>query len=62
MHSAGTQVVLSGLSVLSGLARCHDTNDTNRCSGDTRTIRWIVKMVYSENVFSRGTGHADWCL
>jgi hypothetical protein len=36
--SAGT----TGFSA--GLARCHDTDDTNRGSGDTRTIRWIAKM------------------
>ena len=26
------------------LAQCRDTDDTNRGSGDTRTIRWMVKM------------------
>jgi hypothetical protein len=31
-----------------GLARCHDTDDTNRGSGDTRTIHWTVKMACSE--------------
>jgi hypothetical protein len=31
-----------------GLARCHDTDDTNRSSGDTRTIRWKVKIARSE--------------
>ena len=31
-----------------GLAQCHDTDDTNRGSGDTRTIRWMVKMARSE--------------
>jgi hypothetical protein len=31
-----------------GLARCHDTDDTNRGAGDTRTIRWMVKMARSE--------------
>jgi hypothetical protein len=30
------------------LARCHDTDDTNRGCGDTRTIRWMVKMACSE--------------
>jgi hypothetical protein len=27
------------------LARCHDTDDTNHASGDTRTIRWTAKMI-----------------
>ena len=31
-----------------GLARCHDTDDTNRGFGDTRTIRWMVKIARSE--------------
>jgi hypothetical protein len=31
-----------------GLAPCHDTDDTNRRSGDTRTIRWMVKMARLE--------------
>jgi hypothetical protein len=30
------------------LARCHDTDDTNRGADDTRTIRWMVKMACSE--------------
>src|SRR5262249_38020101 len=29
----------------SGLARRHDTNDTNQASGDTRTIRCTGKMI-----------------
>ena len=29
---------------LGGLARCHDTDDTNRGYGDTQTIRCMVKM------------------
>ena len=31
-----------------GLARCHDTEDTNRDAGDTRTIRWSVIIALSE--------------
>ena len=31
-----------------GLAQCRDTDDTNCGSGDTRTIRWMVKMARSE--------------
>jgi hypothetical protein len=30
------------------LARCHDTDDTNRGCGDIPTIRWMVKMARSE--------------
>ena len=33
---------------LRGLARCHNTDDTNRGYGDTQTIRWMVKMACSE--------------
>ena len=33
---------------LGGLRGCHDTDNTNRGSGDTRTIRWMVKMARSE--------------
>src|SRR5262249_146144 len=29
---------------LDGLARCRDTDDTNRGYRDTRTIRWLTKM------------------
>src|SRR5215472_11592121 len=31
-----------------GLVQCRDTDDTNRGSGDTRTIRWMVKIARSE--------------
>jgi hypothetical protein len=41
--SAGTNVAL-----VLWIARCHDTDDTNRGSGDTRTIRWMVKIARSE--------------
>jgi len=30
------------------LKRCYDTDDTNRGPGDTRTIRWVVKMARSK--------------
>ena len=33
---------------LGGLARCHDTDDTNRGYGDTQTIRCMVKMARSD--------------
>jgi len=33
-----------------GLVQCRDTDDTNRGSGDTRTIRWMVKMARSETL------------
>jgi hypothetical protein len=49
--SAGTNVALA-----LGLARCHDTDDTNRGSGDTRKIRWVVKMERS------GTFQMYWVL
>jgi hypothetical protein len=41
--SAETNVAL-----LQGGARCHDTDDTNRGSGDTRAIRWTVRIALSE--------------
>ena len=33
---------------LDGLARCRDTDDTNRGYRDTRTIRWLTKMSSDE--------------
>src|SRR6516162_7836587 len=32
-----------------GLARCHDTDDTNHGSGDTHMILWSVKMTGRRN-------------
>ena len=34
---------------LGGLARCHDTDDTNHDSGDTHMILWSVKMTCRPN-------------
>jgi len=49
--SAGTNVALARGALCGsawGLVRCRDTDDTNRGSGDTRTIRWMVKIARSE--------------
>src|SRR5262249_18623689 len=38
----------AGVNAWGGLARCRDPDDTNRGYRNTRTIRWMAKMVDSE--------------
>ena len=47
-HGAPSRLVAECGASKRGLERCYDTDDTNRGPGDTRTIRWVVKMVRSK--------------